>query len=81
MLTPLIARPVAAALGAPFERTGVPDKLGRENAMRNPRRTAATASALMIGLGLVVFVAVFGASAKASVDRDPGADAAGRTSS
>ncbi len=34
--------------------------------MRNPRRTAATASALMIGLGLVVFVAVFGASAKAS---------------
>jgi putative ABC transport system permease protein len=36
--------------------------------MRNPRRTAATASALMIGLGLVVFVAVFGASAKASVN-------------
>jgi putative ABC transport system permease protein len=34
--------------------------------MRNPRRTAATASSLMIGLGLVVFVAVFGASAKAS---------------
>ena len=67
MLTPMIARPVAAALGAPIERTGVPGKLGRENAMRNPRRTAATASALMIGLGLVVFVAVFGASAKASV--------------
>jgi putative ABC transport system permease protein len=66
MLTPLIARPVAAALGSPVRRTGVPGKLGRENAMRNPRRTAATASALMIGLGLVVFVAVFGASARAS---------------
>jgi putative ABC transport system permease protein len=67
MLTPMIARPVARALGAPIGRTGVPGKLGRENAMRNPRRTAATASALMIGLGLVVFVAVFGESAKASV--------------
>jgi putative ABC transport system permease protein len=66
MLTPLIARPVAAAIGYPIGRTGLPGKLGRENAGRNPRRTAATASALMIGLGLVVFVAVFGASAKAS---------------
>jgi putative ABC transport system permease protein len=66
MLTPLIARPVAAALGEPIGRTGVPGRLGRENAMRNPRRTAATASALMIGLGLVAFVAVFGESAKAS---------------
>jgi putative ABC transport system permease protein len=63
----MIARPVARVLGAPIRRTGVPGKLGMENAMRNPRRTAATASALMIGLGLVVFVAVFGASAKASV--------------
>jgi len=67
MLTPMIARPVAGAVGTPIRRTGVPGKLGRENAMRNPRRTAATASALMIGLGLVVFVAVFGESAKASV--------------
>jgi putative ABC transport system permease protein len=66
MLTPLIARPVASALGAPVRLLGVPGKLARENSMRNPRRTAATASALMIGLGLVVFVAVFGASAKAS---------------
>ncbi len=66
MLTPLVARPVAAALGFPIRHTGVPGKLGGENSMRNPRRTAATASALMIGLGLVVFVAVFGASAKAS---------------
>src|SRR5918996_628365 len=66
MLTPLIARPVAATIGKPVRALGVPGKLARENAIRNPRRTAATASALMIGLGLVVFVAVFGASAKAS---------------
>ena len=66
MLTPLISRPIAGTVGLPIRRTGVPGKLGRENSMRNPRRTAATASALMIGLGLVVFVAVFGASAKAS---------------
>jgi putative ABC transport system permease protein len=66
MLTPLFARPVAGVIGLPIRRTGVPGKLGGENSRRNPRRTAATASALMIGLGLVVFVAVFGASAKAS---------------
>jgi putative ABC transport system permease protein len=69
MLTPLIARPIARVLGAPVRLLGgVPGKLASENSMRNPRRTAATASALMIGLGLVVFVAVFGASAKASVN-------------
>jgi putative ABC transport system permease protein len=66
MLTPLFARPVADVIGLPIRKTGVPGKLGGENSKRNPRRTAATASALMIGLGLVVFVAVFGASAKAS---------------
>ena len=66
MLTPLIARPIASVIGLPIRKTGVPGKIGGENSMRNPRRTAATASALMIGLGLVVFVAVFGASAKAS---------------
>jgi putative ABC transport system permease protein len=68
MLTPLISRPIARVLGAPVRLLGVPGKLASENSMRNPRRTAATASALMIGLGLVVFVAVFGASAKASVN-------------
>jgi putative ABC transport system permease protein len=35
--------------------------------MRNPRRTAATASALVIGLALVGLVSIFGASAKASM--------------
>ena len=42
--------------------------LAKENARRNPRRTAATASALMIGLALVTTMAVLGQSTKSSVD-------------
>jgi putative ABC transport system permease protein len=68
ILSPLLARPVAGVVGAPFARLGVSGKLGRENAQRNPRRTASTAAALMIGLGLVSFVAIFAASLKASAD-------------
>jgi putative ABC transport system permease protein len=68
VLSPLAARPVIGAIGAPLRRFGVSARLGRENAMRNPRRTAATSSALMIGLGLVAMVAVLGASLKASFD-------------
>jgi putative ABC transport system permease protein len=41
---------------------GEPGKLGQQNSMRNPRRTAQTAAALMVGLALVSAVAVFGAS-------------------
>jgi putative ABC transport system permease protein len=47
---------------------GVAGRLARENAMRNPRRTAATAAALMIGVALVSFVAILAASLKASSD-------------
>ncbi|HJP65966.1 MAG TPA: FtsX-like permease family protein [Actinomycetota bacterium] len=67
VLSPLVARPFARVLGAPLR--GVARKLGRENAMRNPRRTASTAAALMIGLGLVSFVAIFAASIKVSTAR------------
>ena len=66
VLAPLFARPFARAIGVPVTRLGVPGKLGRENAMRNPRRTASTASALMIGLGLVAMVAILASSLKAS---------------
>jgi putative ABC transport system permease protein len=66
MLSPLIARPISSVLGRPF-RSSISGKLGGENANRNPRRTASTAAALMIGLGLVAFVAVFAASLKSSV--------------
>src|SRR5579864_257291 len=67
MLSPVFARPVSRALGAPLPKiSGISGKLGRENAMRNPRRTASTAAALMIGLGLIGFVSIFSASVKAS---------------
>jgi putative ABC transport system permease protein len=66
VLSPLVARPIAWIIGAPFRAIGFAGRLGRENAMRNPRRTASTAAALMIGLGLVTFVAVFADSLKAS---------------
>jgi len=66
-LSALVSRPLASALGWPFQRVfGVTGKLGRENAMRSPARTARTAAALMIGLALVTFVSIFGASLKAS---------------
>ena len=66
-------------IGAPAARfRGVPGRLGRLNAMRNPRRTASTAAALMIGLGLVSFVTILAASLKtsfaATLDRSMQAD-------
>ena len=53
-------------VGRLFSRR-LPGRLGRENAVRNPRRTAATAAALMIGLALISAVTVLGSSLKASV--------------
>ncbi|HEX2374181.1 MAG TPA: FtsX-like permease family protein, partial [Actinomycetota bacterium] len=67
ILSPLIARPLARVIGWPFAKVfRLPGTLARENAMRNPRRTASTAAALMIGLALVSFVSIFAASIKAS---------------
>ena len=73
MLAPVVARPMASVIGRPLARLfGIVGKLGRENSMRSPRRTAQTASALMVGLALVATIAVFGASlsksATSSVD-------------
>jgi putative ABC transport system permease protein len=77
-LSPFVARPVTGLLGAPFARLGIPGRLGRGNAVRSPRRTSATAAALMIGLALVSAVSVLGASIKTSVvavvERSLGAD-------
>ena len=72
-LAPAVARPMSSVLGRPLARfLGAAGKLGRENSMRSPRRTAQTASALMIGLALISAVSVFGASlsksATASID-------------
>jgi putative ABC transport system permease protein len=69
VLSPFVARPLASLIGTPASGLGMTGRLGRENAMRNPRRTASTAAALMVGLGLVVFVSVFMTSAKASAGK------------
>jgi putative ABC transport system permease protein len=66
LLTPLVARPVASLLGRAFSWS-VAGKLGRLNAGRNPRRTAITAAALMVGVALVSGVGVILDSAKASI--------------
>jgi putative ABC transport system permease protein len=68
-LGPVFARPVSRFIGAPLPRLrGMPGTLARENAMRNPKRTASTAAALMIGVGLVGFITIFAASAKTSIN-------------
>lgn len=67
LLLALAARPLAAAVGLPFRRSGAAGQLGLANAKRNPRRTASTASALMIGLALIGGVSTFAASVSASV--------------
>jgi putative ABC transport system permease protein len=55
-----VVRPLSNILGWPArEIGGAPGILARDNASRNPARTASTASALMIGLALVTFVALF----------------------
>jgi putative ABC transport system permease protein len=69
VLLATFARPLAFAFGWPVRAAaGVSGAIARGNAMRNPRRTAATASALVIGLALVAMVAILGESAKAQID-------------
>ncbi|MFI6429986.1 ABC transporter permease [Rhodococcus oryzae] len=69
LAAPALSRPVVGALGAVFAKPfGPVGRLARTNAVRNPRRTAATAFALTLGLMLVSVIGVFGASAKESVN-------------
>jgi putative ABC transport system permease protein len=69
LLSPRLVGPMASVVGRPLERLrGVPGRIARENAIRNPGRTAITAAALMIGLALVSFVAVFAAGLRGSID-------------
>lgn len=69
LLAPLLVVPVAIVLGWPVRRLrGAAGMLAGENARRNPRRTALTAAALMIGLALVTMVAVLTNSLKVSTD-------------
>ncbi len=68
ILGPLIASPVSRALSRPFWRRGLTARLAGENAARNPKRTAATAAALTIGVTLVTLIAIVANSVKTSVD-------------
>jgi len=69
MVGPVVARWAASGIGAPIAFAGgQTGKLARRNAMRNPRRTAGTASALMLGTAVVALFATFGASLKRSLD-------------
>ena len=68
LFSPRLVPPLAAIAGWPLERIRhLLGRLARENAQRNPSRTAVTAAALMIGLALVAFVTVFSAGLKSSV--------------
>ena len=69
ILTPLLSRPLIA-LAAPVLRAfGISGGLARQNAVRNPRRTAATASALMVGLTLITGLTVIAGSVQKSIDK------------
>jgi putative ABC transport system permease protein len=67
VLTPLLSRPAITATGPLLRRFGVVGRLAGQNAVRNPRRSAATASALTIGLTLIASLSVVGASADKAV--------------
>ncbi|MFJ4686552.1 ABC transporter permease [Streptomyces sp. NPDC091377] len=72
ILTPLLSRPLIAAAAPLMRIFGVSGKLARQNSVRNPRRTAATASALMIGLTLITGMTVMAGSLQKSIDKMAG---------
>jgi putative ABC transport system permease protein len=78
-LSPLLSRPIVGGVGKLLPRIwGLPGRLARENALRSPRRTAATASALMIGIALTTTMSIMAASivtsANSQIDKSVGAD-------
>ncbi len=69
VLGPVLAVGLGKLLGGALRATGgVASQLGQQNVLRNPKRTASTASALMIGATLVCAISVFAASAVASIN-------------
>jgi putative ABC transport system permease protein len=70
VLGPVASSTAVRVIGIPLDRLrGVTGGLARRNALRTPKRTAATASALMIGIAVVSLFTVFGASLKATMDQ------------
>jgi putative ABC transport system permease protein len=66
---PVLARPTVQLIGAPLPAVkGMVGQLARQNAARNPKRTAATASALLIGVAIIAFFLAFNSSLRASID-------------
>lgn len=78
VLGPYLVPPLTGFLGAPLRLFGVAGALGRDNARRNPKRSAGTAAALMLSVTLITFIAVFflsfGTSINAAIDEDLRAD-------
>ena len=78
ILGPVVARPVARLLGTPLRLRGVVGELAVRNAARNPRRTAATATSLLVGASVVtvftVIASSFAASIEDAIDRSFGGD-------
>lgn len=71
VIGPVLASPSVRLLGAGLPKLkGITGKLATENAARSPKRTSATASALIIGVALVAFITVFAASATESVSAE-----------
>ncbi|MGP3976618.1 ABC transporter permease [Streptomyces sp. 8N114] len=69
VLTPLLSRPLIAAAAPVLRLFNVSGKLARQNAVRNPRRTAATASALMVGLTLITGLTVIASGVQHAIDK------------
>ncbi|SCL27689.1 putative ABC transport system permease protein [Micromonospora rhizosphaerae] len=67
LLGPALTPALVRLIGRPLAAAGVPGRLATDSAARTPRRTAATALALALGLALISFMAVLGTSVKSSV--------------
>jgi putative ABC transport system permease protein len=72
LLGPVFAPVLARLVGRPLDAIGVPGRLARESAARAPRRTAATAMALALGLALISFTTVVASSVKGSIRQSYG---------
>jgi len=69
ILGPVIARPVSLFLGRPAARfRGITGSMARQNSARNPKRTARTASPVLIGVALVTAVTALAASIKGQIN-------------
>src|SRR6266568_4532845 len=67
ILGPLVSRPISRVIGVPLTWRGTTGQLARSNAMRNPKRTASTAAALMVGVAVISVMSVIASSMKSTV--------------